>query len=329
LLTAIPARSGGIVHFVPGRRPITVAGLDVGEDYLDLALIDPRRRHLELRRVALAGIEMAPNAIVALSIRLAEALNPHQAPIIALIDSPRWPSDLDCRPSVVSPRQGDYAGGRRIDSRLREFTRHLRETGEIDLRLSLFPTPRLAYFRRCIEDRSCKPHLRALGREFFGCAEPRVAAAGPRGGAIFTRFMLTGFAAFRALEAIGVTAFEAYPDLQFRLWREGHPLAPKSRRRQALADRVSIDSKIAAEAEIGGSDQLRSLDQADAAILALTAYAALNHGAVGVIKEPEEGNFAIPLRHYQAAGAGLLTSDPLIALSAGTRAVIVDARRSR
>ena len=61
-------------------------GIDVGENYLDLALVNSRRHSLELRRVALLGIEASPRAIAALSIRLAEALGPCQMPIVALVD---------------------------------------------------------------------------------------------------------------------------------------------------------------------------------------------------------------------------------------------------
>ena len=38
-----------------------------------------------------------------------------------------------------------------------------------------------------------------------------------RAAATFTRFMLAGFATYRALERLGVPAFESYPDLQLRL----------------------------------------------------------------------------------------------------------------
>jgi Protein of unknown function (DUF429) len=315
-----PALSGGIVRFTPSRRPVTLVGIDVGEDYLDLALVNSWRHSLELRRVALLGIEVSPGGIAGLSIRLAEALSSCQTPTIALIDSPRWPLDLDCRKSSLSPRFDDCASGRRIDARLRDFTKHLAATGEADFRLSLFPTPRLNYFRSCVQAPACKPHLSAIGRDLFGRNDSPSTECGPRGGALFTRFMLAGFAAYQALEAIGVTTFEAYPDLQFRLWRDGRPLAPKSRGKSALADRFAINFDIAVAAGIRGADQIRTLDQADAAILALTAYSALDDGAVGIFEEPEEGCFAASLQYQQAVSVGLLTREALIAVLTGAQA---------
>jgi hypothetical protein len=276
---------------------------------------------VELRRVPLAGIEAAPDVIAALSMRLAQALVSYPAPIIALIDSPRWPVNLDCRESGLSPRTDNYTGGRRIDARLREFVKHLAEAGEIDLRLSLFPTPSFDYFQRCIQDPACKPHLHTMGRDLFGRTDPLSAKCGPSGGAIFTRFMLAGFAAYKALEAIGVATFEAYPDLQFRLWRDDRPLAPKSRRSEALADRLAINLDVATAAGIRGADRIRSLDEADAAVLALTAYAALKDAAIGIFDEPEEGRFAAALQYRQAVRAKLLPNEALTAVLMGAQAL--------
>jgi hypothetical protein len=190
---------------------------------------------------------------------------------------------------------------------LRQIVRALAATSVNDasLRLSLFPTPRHDYFLRCISDRACKPHLQALGHQLFELNAVPPAADGPRGGAIFTRFMLSGFAAYRALEAIGITAFEAYPDLQFRLWREGRPLASKSAGRAAFTDRLEIITALAATLKLTGATAIRTLDQADAAILALSARTALERGAIGLIEEAEEGCFALPLQAVQALALGL------------------------
>lgn len=193
---------------------------------------------------------------------------------------------------------------------------NLAAEGEDAPRLSLFPTPRLEYFRRCIEDPSCKPHLRAIGRELFGCAALSV-KDGPRGGAIFTRFMLSGFATYKALEALHLTAFEAYPDLQFRLWRDNRPLTSKNRRAEALKDRIEIVSAVADLAGIIGTDRIHTLDQADAAILAISMHAALDHGAAALIEEPEEGRFAVALPRHEVTATSLLTLGLLTSILTG------------
>ncbi|HEX4208844.1 MAG TPA: DUF429 domain-containing protein, partial [Candidatus Binataceae bacterium] len=301
-----PTRVGSI-----GLTPstgVTIAGIDVGEDYLDLALIEPGHA-FSLARVALAGIEAERDPLAALAKRLGAALAACNWPIVALIDSPRWPSDCDCRISPMRFRAA-HEGGRRIDVRLRAIVRSLAAISVSDsaLRLSLFPTPRHDYFLRCIGDRACKPHLRAIGRQLFGADRPFPAEDGPRGGAIFTRFMLSGFAAYRALQVLGVATFEAYPDLQFRLWRESRPLTPKNRGRAAFADRSEIIAALAATLRLAEADrfgaqittQITTMDQADAAILALSARAALDHGAILLIEEPDEGSFAIPMQMRQA-----------------------------
>ncbi|HUN57947.1 MAG TPA: DUF429 domain-containing protein [Candidatus Binataceae bacterium] len=261
-------------------------------------------------RVPVVGIEAEHDPLTALAERLKAALSPFDAPIIAFIDSPRWPSDCDCRWSSLHLRDG-HTGGRRIDNALRAIVRSLAAVSARDstLRLSLFPTPRHDYFIHCIVDRLCKPHLRVLGRQLFGISSDCAVSDGPRGGAIFTRFMLTGFAAYRSLETLGVKTFEAYPDLQFRLWCDDHPLAPKSHGRVGLAHRSEILTDLAAAINLAISEsvgqRIMTMDEADAAILVLSAAAALDRGAIALIDEPEEGCFAIPLQWRQAAGLGL------------------------
>jgi hypothetical protein len=79
----------------------------------------------------------------------------------------------------------------------------------------MFPTPRYEYFARCARDPRCKPHLKAIAAELFGALAGRRPVDGdareraPSGGAIFTRFMLAGFATYCALERLGVPAFES------------------------------------------------------------------------------------------------------------------------
>lgn len=252
-----------------------------------------------------AGIEAEHDPLAALAERLREALATSDAPIIAFIDSPRWPSDCDCRIPSLHPRSG-HAGGRHIDANLRTIVRSLAvaSAGDSALRLSLFPTPRHDYFLSCIRDRACKPHLRAFGCQLFDSALSPSSNDGPRGGAIFTRFMLTGFAVYRALETLRIEAFEAYPDLQFRLWRNDHLLASKSAGRIALANRSEILAALAAECKVAVA-HLTTMDQADAAILAMSARSAWGRGAIALIEDPEEGCFAIPLQSRQAASLRL------------------------
>jgi hypothetical protein len=160
----------------------------------------------------------------------------------------------------------------------------------------MFPTPRFEYFARCAASPSCKPHLRALARELFADTfDGHGRGEAPRGGAIFTRFMLSGFAAYRALERIGAAAYECYPDLQFRLWAHGSELPPKGDHRNALTVRTRINARIARNLGLRGAARIATMDQADAAILALSAAAALRFGMVAVIEEPAEGHFAVAL----------------------------------
>jgi len=157
----------------------------------------------------------------------------------------------------------------------------------------MFPTPDSAYFYAQIAAPSGKPHLRALGAAIFG-ATP--SARAPYGGS-FTRFMLAGFAAYRALEKLGVSCFESYPDLQFRLWNGGRRLPSKisGGRAAALSARDRIVRELAVRLKISCGVSARSLDQADAAILALSAAAGLRRGGAVTIEHPAEGRFWLTL----------------------------------
>jgi hypothetical protein len=186
---------------------------------------------------------------------------------------------------------------------------HVASNGRADAalrRLSMFPTPRFEYFARCAASPACKPHLRALARELFADTfGEHERGEAPRGGAIFTRFMLSGFAAYRALERIGAGAYECYPDLQFRLWAHGAELPPKGDRKNALAARTRINARIARALGLRGAARIATMDQADAAILALSAAAALRFGMVGIIEEPAEGHFAVALDEAHASRVDL------------------------
>ncbi len=85
--------------------------------------------------------------------------------------------------------------------------------------------------------------------------------------------MLAGFAVFPALERLGVGAFEAYPDLQMRLWSDGGELPPKRNRAEAIRVRRRICARLARIVGVRPFEAPRTLDQADAAVLALSAAA--------------------------------------------------------
>jgi hypothetical protein len=203
--------------------------------------------------------------------------------------------------------------GRELDGILRRLFRMLVPDASADGRaagLSMFPTPRYAYFAGCAADSRCKPHLRAVALEMFGelLSNRRSFTRAPTGGAIFTRFMLAGFATYRALESLGVVAFESYPDLQFRLCAPSTPLPPKGRRGEAMAARRRIVARLASATRIRAMSLPASLDQADAAVLALAAAQAEKRGVMTVVSNPCEGQFMIALDRLQARrlGPGLL-----------------------
>jgi len=213
---------------------------------------------------------------------------------IAIIDSPRWPVDLDWSQSGVV-RRADDVTGRAIDRSLQGLVKELRGAGASKLKLSMFPTPRLDYFARQIAAPGCKPHLRAFGRELFG---PGGTDPGPPNGGTFTRFMLAGFAAYQALAIRRVTRYEGFPDLQFRLWSGDEPLPSKMKkgmrqadRAAALAARQRLVAELAARLDVGGAAAVSTLDQADAAILALSLIAAESEDCGLVVEDPAEGRF--------------------------------------
>jgi len=177
---------------------------------------------------------------------------------IALVDSPGAPNA--------------YASQRDLDVALRatiSIINRGRSAGE-RITLALFPTPTVDYFARCANDRACKPHLIAIARNVLGAAPGRIAFR-RAGGWLFTRFMLAGFAAHRALEQLGVDAFEAYPYLAFAMWKKSSELLPpKSVHRAALSARQKIVARLTHECALR-TEVPQTLDQADAAVLAITA----------------------------------------------------------
>jgi len=307
-------------------------GVDVGEDFLDLAVLDGAAKTLRLARVAVAGVERAVGArnlavkdyiagdgaartpiagvhaaITGLRRRLlAAAPELGAADATVMVDSPRWPRDLDLArraaeragaPGVViRAAPGRIVADRAIDSALRAIVDGLalKNRDGSPLRLALYPTPKFAFFAACARDPACKPHLAAFARELFGPALDRAPALPrPAGGRFFTRFMFAGFAAYRALEPSAGALFEAYPDLAFRLWAGKLKLPPKRERRAALATRRRILRRLAGELGCAGVAKVSTLDEADAAILAIGAAQASRAGLIAVVGHPAEGRFVV------------------------------------
>jgi hypothetical protein len=280
--------------------PLVTVGVDVGEDFLDLAVL--RAKSLAHFRIALHGIENDPPRILAERL---SACCPDRGPgWLVLIDSPRWPLDLDCSQGTVGPRY-PVPTARALDRALREMLHGSGEHGAI--RLSMFPTPEHDYFYRCASSVSCKPHLRSIYCRLFKSIPSEATAIGAVDGSVrggtFTRFMLAGFLAFRAWEALGVQTIEAYPDLQFRLWN--HRLLPKRAGKAALAQRLGINRKLRRMLDVGRSPMTIGLDQADAEVLALTAMAAVGQGNLASLEHPAEGRFLITFNFRRDASQHL------------------------
>jgi hypothetical protein len=275
---------------LPLPSPDAVSGVDVGEDFLDLAVLRATAPIIEHHRVALAGIEEDPLGI--LRKRLLACCPDLNRKWLALIDSPRWPRDLDYSSPVMCPRNPAPAG-RILDSALRAMLRASERHRA--MRLSMFPTPEFAYFANRANAPACKAHLRAAFRQLFQGADGPAGESSPPAagaGANFTRFMLAGFVTFKAWQASDVGTLEAYPDLQFRL-ASRNPLPPKRAGRAALAARVAVIKRLRRSLAIDLKSLPATPDQADAEILALTAAIAANQGSLAALDHPAEGRFLI------------------------------------
>jgi hypothetical protein len=269
-----------------------VVGVDVGEDFLDLAILRIKSLALEHRRVALGGIEDDPLRI--LSRRIADCCREADSKWLALIDSPRWPLDLDLSSHTIVARD-PVPAGRILDQALRAMLRASPRHSAI--LLSMFPTPKFAYFRQCAGASACKPHLRAAYRQLFenGTTHPasdQVSSSAPVPGGNFTRFMLAGFLTFRAWQELGVQVLEAYPDLQYRL-SSGDALPPKREGKAAVAQRIAITRRLRESLGIGLTSRPATLDQADAEVLALSAALAAQQGSLAALEHPAEGRFLL------------------------------------
>jgi hypothetical protein len=287
---ALRVKSDGCV-----RRRILVArgapilGIDVGEDYLDLAMLSGDRATLSHHRIPLAGVRSP--VVESIARLVAYAVGSELRGAVALVDSPRTPRDIDCSGAKMIERANAPAT-RIIDASLRTL---LHATFNGTMRpLSMFPTPLASYFAGCIAHHLCKPHLRAIAEELLDLRG--VATRGKIAGGTFTRFMLAGFAVFPALERLGIRAFEAYPDLQMRLWSDGVELPPKRNRAEAIRVRRSICAWLAGIVGVTDFEAPRTLDEADAGVLALSAAASASTNSLIELHCAPEGRFAIAFR---------------------------------
>ena len=116
--------------------------------------------------------------------------------------------------------------------------------------------------------------------------------------------MIAGFAAYKALDRIGVEGYEAYPDLAFRLWANGIDIPPKSAGKRALEVRAQIDRRLADELGCSGAEDIATFDGADAAVIALSVAKAQRTGAIVVLEDSREGRFALAIDAVQATRSG-------------------------
>jgi hypothetical protein len=271
--------------------PEAAVGVDVGEDFLDLAILRSQSLAIEHHRIALDGIQDDP--LLILAARLRERCPDAGPGWLALIDSPRWPRDLDYSRGAIHLRD-PVPPGRVLDHALRAMLRASERHRAI--RLSMFPTPVFGYFSHCAGAPGCKPHLRAIYHQLFKtqqCAASDNEAASRRlRGGHFTRFMLAGFLTFKAWQELGIHTLEAYPDLQFRL-STAISLPPKRAGKAAIAARIAVIRRYRHALGIGMASLPSTHDQADAEILALSAMSAARQGSLAALKNPAEGRFLL------------------------------------
>ncbi len=233
----------------------------------------------------------------ALRRRIAEAAPELGRGAVALIDSPHLPRDLDLA-RATRQRRDSAPRSRALDAALRELLVRRSDGIARPFRWSLFPTPRVEYFARCANSANCKPHLLAIAHELLGAFIPAATRRVPpavTGGAIFTRFMLAGFACYPVLTRMGVEPLESYPTLVFNLWSSDGPVPPKGKRGEALEAGRTIVERLRRVVGVPRPVAAKNLDQADAAVLALAAAAASRGDSLVVLGHPAEGRFAVPL----------------------------------
>ena len=151
------------------RRRILVArgapifGIDVGEDFLDLAMLSARSRGLSYHRVALVGISESGCDSIA---------QPHRrcgrAAISEAARAGRFASHAArCR---LLRREDGRIGPTRLrrESSMPRCANCYKRHSIATMRpLSMFPTPLASYFAGCVAHHQCKPHLRAIAEELL------------------------------------------------------------------------------------------------------------------------------------------------------------------
>jgi hypothetical protein len=282
-------------------------------------MLDGAAKSLRLGRVPIAS--KTRHLIAQIAESISECFPELGPGAVALVDSPRTP--------CVAHRESRQ---RDLDVMLRLTVAALnraRSSAEY-VRLSLFPTPAPDYFARCASAPACKPHLIRIARE-LRLTSQRTRSA-PRGrGWLFTRFMLAGFAAHRALEQLGVETFESYPYLVFALWKSASErLPPKSERRAASDARQAILARLTRSCQLT-APVTKSLDEADAAVMAVTAHlSATGRGGALTFHSRMHGTFLLALSPRDLAAVETVTRPPLgvdgLAAEQRTRAGVFSAR---
>jgi hypothetical protein len=288
-MARIPASLRAKVETVDVRENSSFAGIDVGEKFLDIAIADPGRRALRFSSVDLRDLQS--DVVSALASAIKERAPEVRDCACLIIDSPRFPARRRGQPS-----------GRAIDATLREIVRRVNAQRGSDqpVSFSLYPTPDISYFGDgSIYDRR-KPYLLSIAREVLGI-EPGAGRGGPGGGRLFTRFMLVGFAVYRAAQRLGLEAVEGFPHLSFAMWlRAGEILPAKRYPPSAFAARRAIAERLASMGRMrirwdDSRSMRRRLDQSDAAVLALTAAIGAASGRLYSVAAPGEGRFLLPI----------------------------------
>ena len=283
-------------------------GIDVGENFLDLALVNASRRTMSFQSVALDGLGETP--CTALARKIKEVAPELDARATVLVDSPRWPRDLDW--SQGTEGRDPVPSQREIDVELKRIFPLL--MGAPDGKpykpgLAMFPTPLYSYFTQWAYHPKSKPHLAAITKELFDAllngdggknGDREETKQDGVGGGTFTRFMLAGFATYRALEGIGVNPFESYPDLQMRLCAPSTTLPPKKLQTGALTIRRQIVASLCESLGVVAASAPRTLDQADAAGMALAAALSARIDTLWRVSHPCEGRFMLALDDGQS-----------------------------
>jgi hypothetical protein len=266
----------------------SLVGIDVGECFLDLAILRESCA-IDYDRIDLR--ELGSDAISAVVHKLKMVCPTDRC--VALVDSPRSPRDVDVR---VSPGRADARcpSGRAIDRALHEFV--FARVGS-RLRFSLFPTPALDYFNAWIRQPDAKTHLRAFYSALFQPAQNTGLneSSGKPSGGTFTRFMLSGFAVHRGLARLGIECYECFPDLVFKIWNGGRTMPSKRDRSAALSVRQRINRELRSSLKITEGSLCANLDQADAEVMVLAAASAVRSGSLTILDCPAEGGFLLPL----------------------------------